>query len=121
VQTHERETFDKEGNVNLTATCKILLIQLQLTQLYRDAELYFTSPIIQFEALFRQRSRVRFSMRSLIFFSLPNPDPNPGYRSGDPGSNPGTTRKKVVGLEQGPLSLVSTTEELFDRKLAAPV
>jgi hypothetical protein len=30
-------------------------------------------------------------------------------------------RKKVVGLEQGPLSLVSTTEELLDRKVAAPV
>jgi hypothetical protein len=30
------------------------------------------------------------------------------YRSGDPGSIPGTTRKKVVGLEGGPISLVST-------------
>jgi hypothetical protein len=30
---------------------------------------------------------------------------------------PGTTRKKkVVGLERGPLSLVSTTEELLERK-----
>jgi hypothetical protein len=29
--------------------------------------------------------------------------------------------KKVVGLEQGALSLVSTTEELFDRKVVAPV
>jgi hypothetical protein len=38
-----------------------------------------------------------------------------------PGSIPGTTRKKVVGLERGPLSLVSTTEELLDRKVAAPV
>jgi hypothetical protein len=28
---------------------------------------------------------------------------------------------KVVGLERGPLSLVSTTEELLDRKVAAPV
>jgi hypothetical protein len=45
-----------------------------------------------------------------------------GYRSGGPGSIPGTTRnKKVVGLEWGPLSLVSTTEELLDRKVAAPV
>jgi hypothetical protein len=26
-----------------------------------------------------------------------------------------------VGLERGPLSLVSTTEELLDRKLAVPV
>jgi hypothetical protein len=43
------------------------------------------------------------------------------YRSGDPGSIPGTTRKKVVGLERGPLSLVSTTVEIFDRKVAAPV
>jgi hypothetical protein len=45
-----------------------------------------------------------------------------GYRSGGPGSIPDTTRKKrVVGLERGPLSLVSTTEELLDRKVAAPV
>jgi hypothetical protein len=43
---------------------------------------------------------------------------------------PGTTRfsekrkkkgKQVVGLERGPLSLVSTTEELLERKEAAPV
>jgi hypothetical protein len=49
----------------------------------------------------------------------------PGYRSGGAGSIPGTTRfseeKKVVGLEVGPLSLVSTTKELLDRKVAAPV
>jgi hypothetical protein len=44
-----------------------------------------------------------------------------GYRSGGPGSIPGTTRKKVMCLERGPLSLVSTTEELLDRKIAAPV
>jgi hypothetical protein len=44
-----------------------------------------------------------------------------GYRSGDPGSIPGTTKKKVVGLERGSLSLVSTTEELLDRKVAAPI
>jgi hypothetical protein len=30
-------------------------------------------------------------------------------------------KKKVVGLERGPLSLVSTSEELLDRKVAAPV
>jgi hypothetical protein len=29
--------------------------------------------------------------------------------------------KNVVGLERGPLSLVSKTEELLDRKVAAPV
>jgi hypothetical protein len=44
-----------------------------------------------------------------------------GYRSGGLGSIPDTTKKKVVGLERGPLSLVSTTEELLDRKVAAPV
>jgi hypothetical protein len=46
-----------------------------------------------------------------------------GYRTGGPGSIPGPTRKerKVVGLERGPLSLVSTTEELLDRKVVAPV
>jgi hypothetical protein len=45
-----------------------------------------------------------------------------GYSSGGPGSITGTTRKKkVVGLERGPLGLVSTTEELLDRKVAASV
>jgi hypothetical protein len=44
-----------------------------------------------------------------------------GYRSGDPGSIPCTTTKKVVGLERGPPSLMSTTEELLDWKVAAPV
>jgi hypothetical protein len=45
-----------------------------------------------------------------------------GYRSGEPGSIPGTTRnKKVVDLELDPLGLVSTTEGLLDRKVAAPV
>jgi hypothetical protein len=48
-----------------------------------------------------------------------------GYRSGGPGSIPGTTRfsgkRTVVGLERGPLSLVSTIEELLYRKVAAPV
>jgi hypothetical protein len=60
----------------------------------------------------------------------------PGYRSGGPGSIHGTTRfseqkknkkkkerkgNQVVGLERGPLSLVSTTEELLDKKVEAPV
>jgi hypothetical protein len=44
-----------------------------------------------------------------------------GYRSGGPGSIPGTTKKKVVSLERGPLSLVSTTEVLLDRKVVGPV
>jgi hypothetical protein len=45
-----------------------------------------------------------------------------GYRSGGPGSIHGTTRKKrEVGLEQGPLSLLSIIEALLDRKVAAPV
>jgi hypothetical protein len=30
-------------------------------------------------------------------------------------------KKKVVGLERGALGLVSTPEELLDRKVAAPV
>jgi hypothetical protein len=41
--------------------------------------------------------------------------------AGVPASIPGHYKKKVVGLERGPLSLVSTTEELLDRKVAAPV
>jgi hypothetical protein len=34
---------------------------------------------------------------------------------------PALPEKKVVDLERGPLSFVSTTEELLDRKVAAPV
>jgi hypothetical protein len=34
---------------------------------------------------------------------------------------PALPEKKVLGLELGPLSLVSTTEELLDRKVTAPV
>jgi hypothetical protein len=44
-----------------------------------------------------------------------------GYRSGGPSSIPGTTKKKVVGLEWGTLSLVSTTEALLDINVAASV
>jgi hypothetical protein len=45
-----------------------------------------------------------------------------GYRSGGLGSIPdATSKKKAVGLERGQLSLVSTIEELLDRKVAAPV
>jgi hypothetical protein len=32
---------------------------------------------------------------------------------------PALPEKKIVGLERGPLSLGSTTEELLDRKVAA--
>jgi hypothetical protein len=42
----------------------------------------------------------------------------PGYRSRGPGSIPGATRffLEVMGLELGPLSLVSTIVELLERK-----
>jgi hypothetical protein len=40
-----------------------------------------------------------------------------GYRSGGV-RFPALPEKKVVGLERGPLSLVSTTEELLDIKVA---
>jgi hypothetical protein len=44
------------------------------------------------------------------------------YRYRGPGfDSRALQEKKVVGLERGPLSLVSTTEELLDRKVAAPV
>jgi hypothetical protein len=40
-----------------------------------------------------------------------------GYKSGGLGFDSRVLQgKKVVGLEQGPLSLVSTTEELLGRK-----
>jgi hypothetical protein len=43
------------------------------------------------------------------------------YRCRGPRFDSRALQKKVVGLERGPLSLVSTTEELLDRKVAAPV
>jgi hypothetical protein len=47
-----------------------------------------------------------------------------GFLATDPEGRvrfPALSEKKVVGLERGPLSFVSTTEELLDRKVAAPV
>jgi hypothetical protein len=38
-----------------------------------------------------------------------------------PGIDSRHYQKNVVGLERGPLCLVSTTEEILDRKVAAPV
>jgi hypothetical protein len=38
-----------------------------------------------------------------------------------PGFDSRHYQKKVVGLERGSLGLVSTIEELLDRKVAAPV
>jgi hypothetical protein len=44
------------------------------------------------------------------------------YRSRDPGfDSRHYQKKKRLGLERGPLSLVSTTEELLERKIAASV
>jgi hypothetical protein len=43
------------------------------------------------------------------------------YRYRSLGFNSRALQKKVIGLERGPLSLVSTTEELLDRKVAALV
>jgi hypothetical protein len=43
-----------------------------------------------------------------------------GYRCGGPGSIPGTTRKKSSGSGTGSTQ-PRTTEELLDRKVAAPV
>jgi hypothetical protein len=38
-----------------------------------------------------------------------------GYRSEGPGSIPGTTKKKVVGLKRGPLSLVQLRSYLIEK------
>jgi hypothetical protein len=44
----------------------------------------------------------------------------PGYSSGGPGfDSRALQEKKVAGLERGPLSLVSTTEELLGRNSSA--
>jgi hypothetical protein len=67
---------------------------------------------------------------ALAHFSCAVPDGPPLWSSGQSSllqiRRPGFhsqhyQKKKVVGLERGPLSLVSTTEELLDRKVAAPV
>jgi hypothetical protein len=42
----------------------------------------------------------------------------PGYRSRGPVFDSRHYKKKVVGLERGPLSLVSTTEELTEWRVA---
>jgi hypothetical protein len=45
-----------------------------------------------------------------------------GYTSGGPGSIPGTARKKKLWVWNGVHSAsLSTTEELLDRKVAAPI
>jgi hypothetical protein len=44
-----------------------------------------------------------------------------GYRSGGPGSIPGTTRKKSSGSGTGSTQPRESTEELLDRKIAVPV
>jgi hypothetical protein len=43
------------------------------------------------------------------------------YRSRGPEFDSRALQKKVMCLERGPLNLVSTTEKLLDRKVAAPV
>jgi hypothetical protein len=44
------------------------------------------------------------------------------YRSRGPGfDSRALPKRKVVGLERGLLRLLSTTEELLDRKVAVPV
>jgi hypothetical protein len=57
-------------------------------------------------------------MNKFYFLSLQRPPLCFGYRFRGPGSIPGATRCfwKVVGLERGPISLVSTTEELLEGK-----
>jgi hypothetical protein len=50
--------------------------------------------------------------------------PNVLFSATDPEARvrfPALPEKNVVSLERGPLSLVSTTEELLNRKVAAPV
>jgi hypothetical protein len=56
-----------------------------------------------------------FYMTNNLYQHLINLDPKARVRF------PALPEKKVVVLERGPLSLVSTTEEILDRKVAAPV
>jgi hypothetical protein len=61
-------------------------------------------------------AQVYFSAGAINYFLL-----HRIYRSRGPGFDSRALQKKVVGLERGPLTLVSTTEKLLDRKVAAPV
>jgi hypothetical protein len=55
------------------------------------------------------------SFNLLLYILLPRL-PRGGYRSGGPGFDSWALQEKiVVGMERGPLSLVSTTEELLGR------
>jgi hypothetical protein len=85
----------------------------QMCVCFREQNNEFLVPLKQGFVLFISTNRDRLC--GLVVRVL-------GYRSGGPGSIPSTTRnRKAVGLERGPLSIVSTTEELLDRKVAAPV
>jgi hypothetical protein len=53
--------------------------------------------------------------RKIRYFKTESTDPEARVRF------PALPEKKVVGMERGPLSLVSTTGELLDRKVAAPL
>jgi hypothetical protein len=56
-----------------------------------------------------------WAFSALVFDDLTATDPEARVRF------PALPEKKIVGLERGTLSLVSTTEELLDTKVAAPV
>jgi hypothetical protein len=81
-----------------------------------------------------------FTLRFSLFQTLHNPevDKMPSVKQGrtafvfqwseflatDPEARvrfPALPKKKIVGLERGSLSLMSATEKLLDRKVAAPV
>jgi hypothetical protein len=66
----------------------------------------------------------RTQLRGVMCIHLPSSEFWSEFLATDPEAQfrfPALPEKKVVGLERSPLSLVSTTEELLDRKVAAPV
>jgi hypothetical protein len=66
-------------------------------------------------------SKVSSSYKSYLYHNIPKISFRSPKDSRGPGFDSRALQKKVVGLERGSLSLVSTTEELLDRKVAAPV
>jgi hypothetical protein len=72
--------------------------------------LYFWENYLDFFTLFKMPDR----LCGLVVRVL-------DYRSGGRIRFPALPEKKVMGLERGALTLVTTTEELLDRKVAAPV
>jgi hypothetical protein len=86
-----------------------LILRLFALALLRNGDLVFTHNSQQEK---QKKASICRMFRALWFFGQ-YPEARVRF--------PALPEKKVVVLERGPLSFVSTTEELLDRKVVAPV